>query len=514
MKLLYVNDKNAKLFEKEAKKKDTFVKYFSPSCPACIAMEDEWDDLCKDIDEKYNTDLILAQMDPSGMKELESSEVHTDVEFVPTMIVLKNGKKHKEYNGAKKKEDMINFLVKEGYIHPKMKGGGKTLKNNKNKKCSGNNFTNCCPHMAVNAKGEYTATTKSRPHILHLDGNKYRFYTCCMACKEAMSKMARENPKKFKAIYVKTIKGDKIYFKHRDTGKLVQIGRKIKSKTKKIGGSDRSDSLVSNISRDYRSTPQRGFKQDINFEENRLWLVPLLASVNKMKKNGNLNDVIEYATKNVDRVFRDNTIIGSNYDEYNHIWKYCASFPSNLEICRKSKGFGNLSVPKQRKYNPEYSDNLFKQKDLDLAYESYLFLEYVDNIKEVLKTPRSDYTRISREFLEKVRTYEDKGDKSQISVLLKAYDYQEPVQVNESKFPELRELMRRAQESQNAVLRDPKVQKEMVTQGLVGGKKRSKKSKRSKRHCIGKRDGKKGCRTCCKKNRKYKKCITRCMKGN
>jgi thiol-disulfide isomerase/thioredoxin len=240
MKLLYVNNKNAKIFQDQVKKQDAFVKYFSPTCPACIAMEDEWDDMCKDIDEKYNTDLILAQMDPTGMKELESTDVHTDVEFVPTIVILKNGKKHKEYNGNKNKEDMIKYLLDEKLIHPKMKGGSKTLKNTKNKKCSGNNFTNCCPHMPVNAKGEYTATTKSRPHILNLDGNKYRFYTCCMACKEAMTKLARENPKKFKSVYVKSIKGDKIYFKHKDTGKMVQIGTKIKSKTRKGGASARN----------------------------------------------------------------------------------------------------------------------------------------------------------------------------------------------------------------------------------------------------------------------------------
>ena len=103
MKLLYVNNKNANIFKNDVKSKDAFVKYFSPSCPACIAMEEEWDDMCKDINEKYNTDMILAQMDPSGMKELDETEVHTDVDFVPTIVILKNGKKYKEYNGDKKR---------------------------------------------------------------------------------------------------------------------------------------------------------------------------------------------------------------------------------------------------------------------------------------------------------------------------------------------------------------------------------------------------------------------------
>ena len=50
----------------------------------------------------------------------------------------------------------------------------------------------------------------------------------------------------------------------------------------------------------------------------------------------------------------------------------------------------------------------------------------------------------------------------------------------------------------------------LINMSKKGGKKKSKKSKRS---CIGKRDGKKGCRTCCKKKRKYKKCVTSCMRG-
>ena len=105
MKFIHVNNRNANTFKNQAQDKDAFVKYYSPTCPACIAMEDEWDNMCKDIDEKYNTDIILAQMDPTGMKELEPSEIHTDVDYVPTLVILKHGKKHKEYNGQKNKDD-------------------------------------------------------------------------------------------------------------------------------------------------------------------------------------------------------------------------------------------------------------------------------------------------------------------------------------------------------------------------------------------------------------------------
>ena len=39
MKILYINGKNADKFDKYNKKHPVFAKYFSPSCPACIAME-------------------------------------------------------------------------------------------------------------------------------------------------------------------------------------------------------------------------------------------------------------------------------------------------------------------------------------------------------------------------------------------------------------------------------------------------------------------------------------------
>ena len=69
MKIVYVKDTNALEFDKQNKQNIVFAKYFSPGCPACIAMESEWDDMCKDIDDKYNTDLILAQIDPTGMSK-------------------------------------------------------------------------------------------------------------------------------------------------------------------------------------------------------------------------------------------------------------------------------------------------------------------------------------------------------------------------------------------------------------------------------------------------------------
>lgn len=123
MIILHVKKNNAKLCEKKIADKVTFAKYYSPTCPACIAMESDWDDMCKDIEQKYNTDMILADIDGNAMVEM--NDVYNDIEYVPTIILLKNGKKVKEYNGPKKKDDMINFLMNEGVLKSSMRGGKK-----------------------------------------------------------------------------------------------------------------------------------------------------------------------------------------------------------------------------------------------------------------------------------------------------------------------------------------------------------------------------------------------------
>ena len=134
MKILYVNDTNAQHFDNENKKHPVFAKYFSPTCPACIAMESEWDDMCKDIDKKYNTDMIMAQIDPQGMNKLENMKTHSDVAYVPTIMILKNGQKVKEYEGEKRKDKMLQFLLDNGLIKPKRGGSCSKARQHKSRK--------------------------------------------------------------------------------------------------------------------------------------------------------------------------------------------------------------------------------------------------------------------------------------------------------------------------------------------------------------------------------------------
>lgn len=134
MKFRYITDGNALEFDKaNTHQQIVFAKYFSPTCPACIAMEDEWNNMCKEIDENYNTDIILSAITPSGMDKLQNTKTYSDVEYVPTIVILKNGKKIQEYDRPKNKEEMINYLLENGYIQLKMKGGFIKKKNSTKK---------------------------------------------------------------------------------------------------------------------------------------------------------------------------------------------------------------------------------------------------------------------------------------------------------------------------------------------------------------------------------------------
>ena len=93
-----------------------------------------------------------------------------------------------------------------------------------------------CPHMSVH-NGKYASITKSRPHILKWKGKKYKFYTCCRMCCKQMLALLKNNPRKFEKMYIDKIEKNKMYLKHKDTGKLVQIATLVSNThTKKHKG--------------------------------------------------------------------------------------------------------------------------------------------------------------------------------------------------------------------------------------------------------------------------------------
>ena len=67
MKFMNVNGETAGLFSNLAKNTIVFAKYYSPTCPACVAMSEEWENMEKELSRNgvYSGDLIIAQIEPS-----------------------------------------------------------------------------------------------------------------------------------------------------------------------------------------------------------------------------------------------------------------------------------------------------------------------------------------------------------------------------------------------------------------------------------------------------------------
>ena len=435
MKILYINGKNADKFDKYNKKYPVFAKYFSPSCPACIAMENEWDEMCKDIEDKYDTDLLLAQINPDGIKSLEKRNTYSDVSYVPSLILLKDGKKVDEYNGPKSKDKMIEFLLKSGYLKNKMKGGYKTLKKrNRSKKRS----------------------------------------------------------------------------------------NKIRTKVKRGGGS------IMSLERKgkYNNNSRENRLDDFNFVENKGWLKPYLIALNNSYSEDHIvtaADSESFAINSVDKVFRAKGLSTKPFWKYREDWIYCSNIDSRESDsnCRISPGFENRQVPSCRKFNPKFNnlkpltDNKLKDQLL-LAKQSYDYIKYMREIDIMLRTPSSDYTRFSNEgdelagknkrFMMKLRGIQRKQSvKDPYRALLYTYGYTKPVSTKEAHdtVEHTKDLMK----DTHSIIKERLSKEKEVDPSLEEIMSKAK----TKRGCKGKRNGKDGCRKCCKTKRKYNKCLKRCM---
>jgi thiol-disulfide isomerase/thioredoxin len=115
-----VNDPpSAQRFHQRAKNYVIFVKFYSPTCPACIASEEEWGKLKDNIAPENRDHFDLAEVDPEGMRELQDHKydnMNIDVQFVPTFAVMKDGKVADIYEGERNHRDMIQFLKDKKYL--------------------------------------------------------------------------------------------------------------------------------------------------------------------------------------------------------------------------------------------------------------------------------------------------------------------------------------------------------------------------------------------------------------
>ena len=399
MKLIYVNDTNALKFDKENKQNITFAKYFSPTCPACVAMESEWDNMCKDIEQKYDTDLLLAQIDGNGMNKLEQTDTYSDVAYVPSLILLKNGQKVEEYNGPKKKDEMIEFLLKKGHLKPKMRGGIKLTRRGKRLRRG---------KRAVSRRGQRKG-------------------------KRAVSRLRRGQRK----------------------GAVSRLRR-----GKRKGAVSRRGQRKGAVSRGQRKTLRRGKKgagprhEDFRFIQNEKWLksflIALIKNIDAYSKNNSephkitSQEAENFAIDNVDRVFRPTMLSSKTKNQYKYDWSKCPEkqHVDSFDDCRISQGFGNNIVPGARKFDPKYHlpSSYQNKKEKQLAENSYKYLKNMENINDILKSPSSDYTRFQsdkkdikdKKFIEDLRNIK-RTQKDSYRAILEAYGYQKEVTLEELK---------------------------------------------------------------------------------
>jgi phosphotransferase system IIB component len=103
--------------------------------------------------------------------------------------------------------------------------------------CMGEGWTVCCPNKHL-MYDRYIPT--KQVVSLYYKGGIYRIFVCTTRCLSEVKNMAKNNPELFKKTFVKSVKqnGD-LVIKHRDTGAIAQIAKKVdtytENKTRKKG---------------------------------------------------------------------------------------------------------------------------------------------------------------------------------------------------------------------------------------------------------------------------------------
>ena len=190
---------------------------------------------------------------------------------------------------------------------------------------------------------------------------------------------------------------------------------------------------------------------EFNFVDNKYWLLPFLISIDKFFDKNKIisyKDTESYAIHNVDRVFRQKGICTKLYNQYYSDWIECTRIYSKKLYynCRESPGFENRYVPKSRKFNPKYNKliNFRLKNELQLAKESYNYLEYIKDIDILLRTPSSDYARFSnyyntsdiqnKMFIISLRNIQNTQlNKDNYRAIIQAYGYDTSLSINKIK---------------------------------------------------------------------------------
>ena len=111
-------------FNALVKTKPTLAQFFSPGCGYCKELEPEWDSMRQMLEKKYIGDILLARIHADMM---ENVECHKKIEGFPTIFVLVNGKKKKEFKGDRKAAVLLKFIEDNFSIEEVGQRGGRKM---------------------------------------------------------------------------------------------------------------------------------------------------------------------------------------------------------------------------------------------------------------------------------------------------------------------------------------------------------------------------------------------------
>ena len=117
-------DKN--IIKSFLEKKICFLGIFSKLCIHCQNMKEQWKFLKSKL-KKYKCNGLLLEIDSNQLNYIDYSSLNNSIKGLPAIMVFKNGKLQKEYNGDRTTNDMFKFFK------PYLLINNKTLKKNKGK---------------------------------------------------------------------------------------------------------------------------------------------------------------------------------------------------------------------------------------------------------------------------------------------------------------------------------------------------------------------------------------------
>ena len=108
-------------------KKICLVGIFSKLCIHCQNMKSQWEYLKKKL-KKTKCNGLLLEIDSDQLNFIDYSSLTNSIKGFPAIMVFKNGKLKKEYNGNRTSNDMFKFFKPYMVLL-----NGKTAKNRKRK---------------------------------------------------------------------------------------------------------------------------------------------------------------------------------------------------------------------------------------------------------------------------------------------------------------------------------------------------------------------------------------------